>query len=100
MGRLVLFVGLLMGLFLGFVSSVVSAPLDTGLLERKCTYCHDLDVIIEKQAYIAEWQKIVERMTRYDGSEVSSVDKLKVLKFINDNLALDGPAAKARREQK
>ena len=99
MGRLILLVGLLPVLFLGFVAPAVSAPSDTTLLERKCTDCHDLDVIIEKKAYLAEWQKIVERMTKYDGSEISRVEKLKVLKFIKDNLALDGSGGKVKKEQ-
>jgi hypothetical protein len=49
---------------------------------------------------MVEWQRIVDRMAAYDGSEISYIDKLKVLKFINDNLALDGPCGKAKREQK
>ncbi len=96
MGRLILLTGLCSALFLGFVAPALSSSPDTGLLERKCTDCHDLDVIIEKESYMADWREIVERMTRYDGSEISHIDKLKVLKFIKDNLALDGPGAKAR----
>ncbi len=99
MGRLILLAGLLSALFFGSVMTALSAPLDTLLLERKCTDCHDLDVIIEKRAYMLEWQAIVERMAKYDGSEISHIDKLKVLKFVKENLALDGPGAKAKREQ-
>ena len=99
MGRLILFVGLLPALFLGSVVSVVSAPPDTNLLERKCTDCHELELIIEKESYMAGWREIVDRMAAYDGSEISSVDKLMVLKYIKENLALDGPGGKAKKEQ-
>ena len=96
MGRLILLGGLLSVLFFGFVAPALSSPPDTGLLERKCTDCHDLDVIIEKESYMADWQEIVERMTKYDGSEISRLDKLRVLKYIKDNLALDGPGSKVK----
>ena len=97
MGRLIFFIGLLSLLFLTFAMPVVSAPPDTVLLERHCTDCHDLEQIIEKEAYLADWRMIVDRMAAYDGSEVSPIDKLKVLKYIKDNLALDGPGGRARR---
>ena len=48
---------------------------------------------------MAGWRKIVDRMAAYDGSEVSSVDKLMVLKYVKENLALDGPGGKAKREK-
>ena len=99
MGRLILFVGLLPALFLGSVLPVLSASPDTSLLERKCTDCHDLDVIIEKEAYTPEWQKIVDRMAAYDSSEISQIDKLMVLKYIKENLALDGPGGRAKRKK-
>ena len=99
MGRLILFAGLLSALFLGSVLPALSAAPDTALLERKCTDCHDLDVIIEKESYMADWQKIVDRMAAYDSSEISSVDKLMVLKYIKENLALDGPGGKAKRKK-
>ena len=99
MGRLIFFAGLLSALFLGSVVPAVSAPPDTSLLERKCTDCHDLDVIIEKELYMADWREIVERMTKYDGSEISSTDKLMVLKYIKENLALDGPGGRAKKKQ-
>lgn len=99
MGRLIFLFSLLVTLFFGTVVTSVSAPLETELLERKCTDCHDLDVIVEKQAYMLEWQDIVERMVKYDGSELTQIDKLMVLKFVKENLALDGPGAKAKREQ-
>ncbi len=99
MGRLILFVGLLSALFLGSVLPVLSASPDTAVLERKCTDCHDLDVIIEKESYMADWQKIVDRMAAYDSSEISSIDKLMVLKYIKENLALDGPGGKVRRKK-
>ena len=92
-------IGLLSVLLFGSVVTSVSASFDNELLERKCTDCHDLDVIIEMQAYMLEWQEIVERMVKYDGSEISQIDKLMVLKFVKGNLALDGPGAKAQGEQ-
>ena len=99
MGRLILFVGLLPALFLGSVLPALSASPDTSLLERKCSDCHDLDEIIEKKAYMADWRKIVDRMALYDGSEISQIDELMVLKYIKENLALDGPGAKAKRKK-
>ncbi|MEA3347643.1 MAG: hypothetical protein U9Q39_01145 [Pseudomonadota bacterium] len=99
MGRLMLLVGLVSALFLGSVSPVLSAAPDSGILERKCTDCHDLDVITEKVLYMVDWQKIVDRMAAYDGSEISSIDKLMVLKYIKENLALDGPGGKAKRKK-
>ena len=99
MGRLILLAGLLSVLFLVFVAPAVSAPSDVSLLERKCTDCHNLDVIVEKESYMAGWQKIVDRMAAYDGSEISHVDKLMVLKYVKENLALDGPGGKAKRKK-
>jgi hypothetical protein len=98
MGRLILLAGLLSALFLGFVVPAISASPDVGLLERKCTDCHDLDMVVEKESYMAGWQKIVDRMAAYDGSEISSFDKLMVLKYIKENLALDGLRGKAKRK--
>ena len=100
MGRLIFWSGLLLVLFLGFVTPALAAPPDTERIERKCTDCHDLDVIMEKEAYMADWRKIVDRMVAYDGSEISAIDKLMVLKYINENLALDGPGVRARRIEK
>ncbi|MBN2809104.1 MAG: hypothetical protein JXR80_06390 [Deltaproteobacteria bacterium] len=100
MGRLIIFIGLLLVLLSGFVASAAAAPVDTALLKHKCTDCHDLDLILKKQAYTAEWEEILDRMVKYDSGEISQVDKLMVLKFIRENLALDGPGAKARRGQK
>jgi hypothetical protein len=71
-------------------------PSDTVLLEHVCTDCHDLEQITEKRCYMAEWQKIVERMMAYDSSEIGQIDKLKVLKYIKENLAIDGPGGRAR----
>ncbi|MCK5539703.1 MAG: hypothetical protein KAI69_02140 [Deltaproteobacteria bacterium] len=100
MGRLIILAGFLAVLFLGFLTPAFAAPLDTERLERRCTDCHDLDVITEKEAYMADWRKIVDRMVAYDGSEISAIDKLMVLKYINENLALDGPGVRARRLEK
>ena len=96
---LICLLGLLPVLLFGSVVTSVSAPLDTVLLERKCTDCHDLDVIFEKKSYTAEWQKIVDRMAAYDSSEISQIDKLMVLKYIKENLALDGPGGRAKRKK-
>ena len=106
MGRLITLVGLLTVLFviIGLPLTVSAAgnssSPDTTILEYSCTDCHDLDVIIEKNFYMAEWQKIVERMVAYDSSEISQTNKLKVLKYIKINLAVDGPGGKARQENK
>ncbi len=99
MGRLILFAGLLPVLFIGFAVPALSAPSDTSLLERKCTDCHNLGVIINKESYNAGWRDIVDRMAAYDGSEITSIDKLKVLKYIDENLALDGPGGRANKEK-
>ena len=96
MGRLILLAGLLPALFLGFVAPALAASPESSLLERKCTDCHDLDVIIEKEAYMADWREVVDRMAAYDGSEITRIDKLMALKYIKDNLALDGPGGKAK----
>jgi len=73
-------------------------PADTSLLERTCTDCHDLEQITEKRCYMAEWQRIVERMLAYDSSEITQIDKLKVLKYIKENLAVDGPGGRSRQK--
>ncbi|MCK5915479.1 MAG: hypothetical protein KAG92_05020 [Deltaproteobacteria bacterium] len=102
MGRLIFLAGLLLALCLSFVMPCVgfaasSLPADTSLLERTCTECHDLEEIVEKEYYMADWKKIVERMLAYDSSEISQIDKLKVLKYVNENLAIDGPGGRNRR---
>jgi len=33
-----------------------------------------------------------------DGNEISQIDKLRVLKYIEENLAIDGPGGRARQE--
>jgi len=103
MGRLILRVCLLLVLLVSVGITPVSfavekVPADTALLERTCTECHDLQQITGKKAYMAEWQKIVERMTTYDSFEISHIDKLKVLKYIKENLAVDGPGGRSRQK--
>jgi hypothetical protein len=103
MGRLILRLCLLLVLLsvVGIPAVSLAAekvPLDTALLERTCTDCHDLQQITGKSAYMAEWQKIVERMMAYDSSEITHIDKLKVLKYIKENLAVDGPGGRSRQK--
>ena len=106
MGRLIIFLavaGLGMILLLGpGVGSAVSAadnpPGNPQILEFTCTECHGLEQILEKNLYMAEWQKLVDRMVAYDSSEISQIDKLKVLKYIRENLAVDGPGGRARQK--
>jgi len=101
MGRLILRICLLLVLGLTVGTPAISfaaakLPVDTALLERTCTECHDLQQVTGKSAYMAEWQKIVERMMAYDSSEITQIDKLKVLKYIKENLAVDGPGGRSR----
>jgi len=103
MGRLIIRICLLLVLLsvVGIPAVPLAAekvPLDTALLERTCTDCHDLQQITGKSAYMAEWQKIVERMMAYDSSEITHIDKLKVLKYIKENLAVDGPGGRSRQK--
>ena len=103
MGRLILQISLLTFLLFSVGAPTLGLaaekfPADTALLERTCTDCHDIEQIIEKKCYMAEWQKIVARMMAYDSNEISHIDKLKVLKYIKDNLAIDGPGGRARKE--
>lgn len=105
MGRLTLRIGLLLVFLSATGIPTISwaadkPPVDTKLLERTCTDCHDLERITEKNASMAEWQKIVQQMMAYDGNEISHIDKLKVLKYINENLAVDGPGGRSRQESK
>ncbi len=104
MGRLRFFptvagLGLLLFLGLGAGSAVRAAAKPPGnpqILELTCTQCHGLEQILEKNLSMAEWQKLVERMVAFDGSEISRIDELKVLKYIRENLAVDGPGGRAR----
>ena len=104
MGRLIIFLagaGLGLVLFLGFgtgstVNAAGTLSTDSRIIELTCTECHDLDQIVEKRYYMAEWQRIVDRMAAYDSSEISHTDKLKVLKYIKEKLAVDGPGGRAR----
>ncbi|RLB72968.1 MAG: hypothetical protein DRH03_03915 [Deltaproteobacteria bacterium] len=103
MGRLIIRICLLLVLLSAVGIPTISfaaekLPADTTLLERTCTDCHDLEQITGKSAYMAEWQKIVKRMMAYDSNEISQIDKLKVLKYIKENLAIDGPGGRARQE--
>ncbi len=105
MGRLTLRICLLLILLSAVGIPTVSfatekIPADTALLERTCTDCHDLEQITGKSAYMAEWQIIVKRMMAYDSNEISQTDKLKVLKYIKENLAVDGPGGRSRQEAK
>ena len=106
MGRLTIILagaGLALMLFLSFgAGPVMSAggrmPADPVILENTCTECHDLEEIVEKRFYMAEWQKIVDRMVAYDSSEISQIDKLKVSKYIKENIAVDGPGGRNRQK--
>jgi len=106
MGRLTIILagaGLGLVLFLSFGAGPVmsaggSMPADPRILENTCTECHDLEEIVDKRFYMAEWQKIVARMVAYDSSEISQIDKLKVLKYIKENLAVDGPGGRTRQK--
>ncbi len=105
MGRLTLRICLLLVFLIAagiltISSAAEKLPADTTLLERTCTDCHDLEQITEKNAYMAEWQVIVKRMMAYDSNEISQIDKLKVLKYIKENLAVDGPGGRSRQESK
>jgi hypothetical protein len=68
-------------------------------LERYCNDCHSLEQVYEKRAYMAEWWKIVGRMSAYDGSEISTRERLEVLRYLKENLAVDGPGARARQQR-
>ena len=105
MGRLIALAGLLTILLfsLGIPSTAVAAgssPAGTAFFERTCTECHGLEQILDKKFYMAEWQKVVARMVAYDSSEISQIDKLKVLKYIKENLAVDGPGGRAQQKAK
>jgi len=87
-------------LFLAWASSQAAETQNReNPLERYCNDCHSLEQVYEKKAYMAEWWKIVGRMSSYDGSEISTKERLEVLRYLKENLAVDGPGARARQQQ-
>ena len=99
MGRLIAVLGLLFLLLLP-VTAAISAEPGKMVIKQKCTVCHDLQTITEKEAYFSEWEKIVERMASYDSKLITPTDKLLALKYIKENLAEDGPGGRERHQHK
>ncbi|HDS16612.1 MAG TPA: hypothetical protein ENN66_08430 [Proteobacteria bacterium] len=94
MGRLIFFSLLFMLLVAVIPLSVFAQSALAAVMEKKCTLCHDYDLVTEKKAYQSEWENIVARMVAYDRSQFTAVDSLLVLKYIKENLALDGPGGR------
>lgn len=59
------------------------------ILEKKCTSCHEIDVILEHRRAVTEWQEIVARMAEHAEGELSKVDQLVVLNYLKQHLAVN-----------
>ena len=84
-----------------FLSLIVTGILVVGLLpvfsalaqeetvlDKKCTVCHEVDVILEHRRTVSEWQEIVIRMAGHAEGELSKVDQLVVLNYLKQHLAV------------
>ena len=69
----------------GIVPGSLSWARET-VLEQKCTACHGTDIIVQQPRSAAEWQAVVARMAGHAGGELSRVDQLMVLKYLNEHL--------------
>ncbi|MEA2108785.1 MAG: hypothetical protein U9P07_05125 [Pseudomonadota bacterium] len=58
------------------------------ILDKKCTACHEVDIILEPRRPVSEWQEIVARMAEYAEGELSKVDQLMVLNYLKQHLAV------------
>ncbi|MBN2332261.1 MAG: hypothetical protein JXO49_01050 [Deltaproteobacteria bacterium] len=75
--------------FFGFAGAGVPGSLSWAqetVLEQKCTSCHATDIIMQQPRSAAEWQVVVARMAGHANGELTRVDQLMVLKYLNEHL--------------
>ena len=58
------------------------------VLDKKCTSCHGVDIILEHCRSVPEWKEIVARMGEHAEGELSKVDQLIVLNYLKQHLAV------------
>jgi len=81
---------LMAGFFLAGLLPVFSAlAQEQTVLEKKCTSCHDVDIIREHRRPVAEWEEIVARMAEHAEGDLSKVDQLVVLNYLKQHLAVE-----------
>lgn len=76
-------------LTVGISSAFPALAQEQTVLDKKCTMCHEVDVILEHHRPAAEWEEIVTRMADHAEGELSKVDQLIVLKYLKQHLAVE-----------
>ena len=71
----------------GLLPALPALAQDQTVLDKKCTACHELDIILESRRTVPEWQEIVARMADHAEGELSKVDQLIVLNYLKQHLA-------------
>ncbi|MBN2232391.1 MAG: photosystem P840 reaction-center cytochrome c-551 [Deltaproteobacteria bacterium] len=59
------------------------------LVEKRCTACHGIDQVYSQKRTAAGWREVVTRMAGYEGSELSRVDQLIIIKYLETNYGID-----------
>jgi cytochrome c2 len=55
------------------------------LVEQRCTVCHGIDQVYRQKRSPDGWRGIVTRMAGYEGSDLSRVDQLIIIKYLETN---------------
>jgi hypothetical protein len=58
------------------------------VLDKKCTSCHEVDIVLEHRRAVSKWEESVARMAEHAAGELSKVDQLMVLNYLKQHLAL------------
>ena len=72
----------------GFSAVFAAGRAEPTILEKKCVSCHEVDIIRDHRRTVHEWKKIVSRMAGHAGGELTKVDQLMVLKYLEQHLAV------------
>lgn len=73
---------------LGLLPVVPARAREKTVLDKKCTTCHEVDIILEHRRSVPEWKEIVARMAEHAEGELSKVDQLVVLNYLKQHLAV------------
>ena len=75
-------------LVVGLLPVIPALAQEQTVLDKKCTTCHEVDVILEHHRPASEWKEIVARMAEHAEGELSKVDQLIVLKYLKQHLVV------------
>ncbi|NIA19256.1 MAG: hypothetical protein GWP07_02325 [Xanthomonadaceae bacterium] len=75
-------------LVVGLLPAFPALAQEQTVLDKKCTSCHEVDIILEHRREVSEWEEIVARMAEHAEGELSKVDQLMVMNYLKQHLAV------------